>query len=170
MTHLTSETLARLVDERPNPDERAHLTACGRCAEEFRALRLQSDALGGLPALRPPSGDWEVPRGSARGRGVDSDTGNLPALRFRGGTRVDAGRGGRGGIPRRDRVRARAHERGGSERTVSREPTPPDVSDLLGVSREIDDQDDHGCGRKLLRGGVRGHSTSLLPVRLEVRG
>jgi hypothetical protein len=70
MTHLTSETLARLVDERPNPDERAHLTACGRCAEEFRALRLQSDALGGLPALRPPSGDWESLEGRLVGEGL----------------------------------------------------------------------------------------------------
>ena len=59
MEHLTHDTLARLVDERPNPEEREHLEACSRCAEEFRALRLQSDALGGLPALRPPSGDWE---------------------------------------------------------------------------------------------------------------
>ncbi len=59
MEHLTHETLARLVDERPNPDEREHLKACNRCAEEFRALRLQSDALGGLAALRPPTGDWE---------------------------------------------------------------------------------------------------------------
>ena len=59
MEHLTHDTLARLVDERPNPEEREHLEACSRCAEEFRALRLQSDALGGLAALRPPSGDWE---------------------------------------------------------------------------------------------------------------
>jgi hypothetical protein len=59
MKHLTHDTLARLVDERPNPEEREHLEACSRCAEEFRALRLQSDALGGLAALRPPSGDWE---------------------------------------------------------------------------------------------------------------
>ena len=42
MEHLTHETLARLVDERPNPDEQEHLKACNRCAEEFRALRLQS--------------------------------------------------------------------------------------------------------------------------------
>ncbi len=59
MEHLTHETLARMVDDLPNPDEREHLTTCDRCAEEFRALRLQSDALGGLPALRTPSGDWE---------------------------------------------------------------------------------------------------------------
>ena len=59
MEHLTHDTLARLVDERPNPREREHLQSCSQCAEELRALRLQSDALGGLAALRPPSGDWE---------------------------------------------------------------------------------------------------------------
>ncbi len=58
MEHLTHDTLARLVDERPSPGEREHIRACSRCAEELRAFRLQSDDLGGLPALRPPSGDW----------------------------------------------------------------------------------------------------------------
>ncbi len=58
MEHLTHDTLARLVDERPSPGEREHIRACSRCAEDLRAFRLQSDALGGLPALRPPSGDW----------------------------------------------------------------------------------------------------------------
>ena len=59
MEHLTHDALARLIDERPSPDEREHLKTCNRCAEEFRARRRQSDALGGLAALRPPSGDWE---------------------------------------------------------------------------------------------------------------
>ena len=58
MEHLTHDTLARLVDERPSPGEREHIRSCSRCAEELRAFRLQSDDLGGLPALRPPSGDW----------------------------------------------------------------------------------------------------------------
>ena len=59
MEHLTHDALARLVDERPSPSETEHLQNCSQCAEESRALRLQSDALGGLAALRPPSGDWE---------------------------------------------------------------------------------------------------------------
>ena len=59
MEHLTNETLARLVDERPTPSERGHLHSCTRCAEELRAFRLQSESLGGLTALRPPRGDWE---------------------------------------------------------------------------------------------------------------
>ena len=59
MEHLTHDTIARLVDERPSAGEREHLKTCSRCAEEFQALTLQSDALGGLAALRPPPGDWE---------------------------------------------------------------------------------------------------------------
>ena len=59
MEHLTYDALARLVNEPPSSSERQHLQNCSQCAEEFRALRRQSDALGGLAALRPPSGDWE---------------------------------------------------------------------------------------------------------------
>ena len=70
MEHLTPDTLARLVDERPSTDEREHLEACSRCAEEFRSFRLQSDALGGLAALRPPSGDWESLEARLVGEGL----------------------------------------------------------------------------------------------------
>ena len=70
MKHLTNDTLARLVDERPSPDEREHLDACSRCAEEIRAFKLQSDALGGLAALRPPSGDWESLEARLVGEGL----------------------------------------------------------------------------------------------------
>jgi len=58
MEHLTNETLARLVDERPNPEEREHLSSCTVCALELRKLRQQTEALGSLPDLRPPHGDW----------------------------------------------------------------------------------------------------------------
>ncbi len=58
MEHLTNETLARLVDERPNPEEREHLSSCTVCALELRDLRQQTEALGSLPDLRPPPSDW----------------------------------------------------------------------------------------------------------------
>lgn len=58
MEHLTNETLARLVDERPNPEQREHLSSCTVCALELRDLRQQTEALGSLPDLRPPPGDW----------------------------------------------------------------------------------------------------------------
>lgn len=60
MEHLSLDTLARLVDERPTPGEREHLASCGRCAEDLRSMRYQTEALGALPAVRPPQGDWAV--------------------------------------------------------------------------------------------------------------
>jgi len=60
MEHLNLETLARLVDERPNPQERDHLASCSECAAELRALKMQTDRLASLPAMRPPQGDWQA--------------------------------------------------------------------------------------------------------------
>lgn len=60
MGHLTNEALARLVDEQPGEAEDRHLRECRICAEELTALKAQTEALGSLPALRPPRGDWEA--------------------------------------------------------------------------------------------------------------
>lgn len=60
MGHLTLEDLARLVDQAPDPSEERHLAECEACREEVRALKAQTEALGALPDLRPPSGDWEA--------------------------------------------------------------------------------------------------------------
>ncbi|MGD2067338.1 MAG: hypothetical protein PVI57_01535 [Gemmatimonadota bacterium] len=60
MEHLSPDTLARLVDEIPSAEEGEHLRACATCVAELRGLREQTDALGRLPDLRPPPGDWEV--------------------------------------------------------------------------------------------------------------
>lgn len=60
MEHLTPETLARLVDESPGEDERAHLDACPDCADELALARATTEALGRLPDVRPPRGDWDV--------------------------------------------------------------------------------------------------------------
>jgi hypothetical protein len=60
MGHLTNEALARIVDERPDEAESQHLADCRICAEELVALRAQTEALGSLPAIRPPRGDWEA--------------------------------------------------------------------------------------------------------------
>jgi hypothetical protein len=48
------------VDEAPSADEVGHLEACPVCARQLEELREQTAALGGLPDLRPPPGDWEV--------------------------------------------------------------------------------------------------------------
>lgn len=60
MEHLNLETLARLVDEAPTPQEQAHLAACEECVIELDAMREQSLSLGSLPDVRPPKGDWAV--------------------------------------------------------------------------------------------------------------
>jgi hypothetical protein len=60
MEHLSGEILARLVDEAPDPVERAHLQVCPACAAELAALRDQREGLGRLTALRPALDDWEV--------------------------------------------------------------------------------------------------------------
>ena len=60
MEHLTTDTLARLVDEPPTRDERTHLDACPLCMTELDAIRAMTRSLGELPDVRPPRGDWEV--------------------------------------------------------------------------------------------------------------
>lgn len=60
MEHLNRETLARLVDERPTDEERRHLDRCSDCTTDLEEFREQTAALGSLPDLRPPPGDWEV--------------------------------------------------------------------------------------------------------------
>jgi hypothetical protein len=60
MEHLSADTLSRLVDEQPAPEERAHLERCVLCRAELQALKVQTSALRSLPDLRPPVGDWEV--------------------------------------------------------------------------------------------------------------
>ena len=70
MEHLTAETLARLVDDEPQPTERAHLEACEACARELAALRDQTEALSTLPEIMPPLGDWEVIEARLRSEGL----------------------------------------------------------------------------------------------------
>lgn len=60
MEHLNLEVLARLVDEAPSVEERRHLSECTRCRAELELLQEQTGALGQLPDLRPPRGDWAV--------------------------------------------------------------------------------------------------------------
>lgn len=80
MEHLSLETLARLVDETPDADERAHLERCAVCAGEYEALRDQTVALGSLPELLPPRGDWRVLEARLRSEGLVRDPGMLERL------------------------------------------------------------------------------------------
>ena len=80
MEHLSLETLARLVDDEAGPDEAEHLAACARCARELVALREQTGALGGLPELMPPKGDWQVLEARLRSEGLVGSPGMFQKL------------------------------------------------------------------------------------------
>jgi len=58
MSHLTIETLARLVDETPTAHEAAHLELCDECRSELEGLRADAAALAALPSIEPPSTQW----------------------------------------------------------------------------------------------------------------
>ena len=60
MGHISGEGLARIVSEGPTPKEAEHLETCSICKGELRALEEQTEAVGSLPDLRPPAGDWEA--------------------------------------------------------------------------------------------------------------
>lgn len=58
MSHLSLESLARLVDEPPEATEAEHLRTCAACRAELDALREQSAALAALPDPAPPADGW----------------------------------------------------------------------------------------------------------------
>ncbi len=58
MERMKLEELARLVDERPTPEEQRTLDGDPRLRRELEALRAQSWSLQNLPALLPPPGGW----------------------------------------------------------------------------------------------------------------
>ena len=80
MEHLTSEYLARLVDEAPTPDEAKHLAECEVCTAELDGLRDQTRSLGSLPELMPPLGDWAVLEAQLRSEGLVRDPGLFQRL------------------------------------------------------------------------------------------
>ena len=84
MGHLTREDLARISSEEPSPAEWEHLEACAPCQSELLALREQTDAIGALPDLRPPPGDWEALEARLASEGLIRSSGlALHTFRFR---------------------------------------------------------------------------------------
>src|SRR5690606_31389971 len=57
MSHLSRETLARLVDEPPTAAEAEHLESCAECRQELDEMIALTAALGDLPDLLPPPAD-----------------------------------------------------------------------------------------------------------------
>lgn len=78
--HLGGETLARLVDDEPTEAEARHLEACERCRQELDAFREQTEALHGLPDLRPPKGDWAVLQARLVSEGLMEGGGRLRSM------------------------------------------------------------------------------------------
>ena len=58
MSHLTLETLARLIDESPDPTEAGHLDICQHCRDELESLRADASALHALPDPDPSIAQW----------------------------------------------------------------------------------------------------------------
>jgi hypothetical protein len=80
MEHLTSEQLARLVDDAPTADEAAHLAACEACTAELNGLCEQTRSLRSLPEIMPPVGDWTVLEAHLRSEGLVQDPGVFQRL------------------------------------------------------------------------------------------
>jgi hypothetical protein len=58
MSHLSIETLARLMDETPTTAEAAHLELCADCRHELEGLKADAAALAALPELDAPGAQW----------------------------------------------------------------------------------------------------------------
>ena len=58
MSHLTLETLARLIDETPDPTENGHLDNCKQCRDELEAMRADANAMQRLEDPEPPLVHW----------------------------------------------------------------------------------------------------------------
>ena len=80
MEHVTIDTLARLVDEAPRPEEAKHLAACEACSAELAALKAQTESLAALPEILPPLGDWDVLEAQLRSEGLVRDPGLFQTL------------------------------------------------------------------------------------------
>lgn len=70
MSHLSLETLARLVDEPADAAERAHLEACPACRRELEDLRADVAALHALPPIDPPIAAWPKIENRLAGEGL----------------------------------------------------------------------------------------------------
>ena len=72
MGHLSKRTLARLVDGQPTAEEARQLNECEVSKGELQALREQTVALGNLPDIVPPAGDWRTIEARLRSEGLIS--------------------------------------------------------------------------------------------------
>lgn len=95
MQHLTTEALARLVDEPGLPEEARHVRDCLVCRRELEELKEQTEALSELAALGllepddddgaldPPAGAWAALEARLRDEGLVRDAAPTHAVLFR---------------------------------------------------------------------------------------
>src|SRR4051812_16178073 len=60
MSHLSLETIARLVDEQPGALDNAHLEACATCRAELQSMRDDIATLGTLADIAPADEAWDA--------------------------------------------------------------------------------------------------------------
>jgi len=60
MSHLTIETMARLVDETPTAEQSVHLASCDVCRAELEALCNDVRVLSTLPDMTPAPDAWDA--------------------------------------------------------------------------------------------------------------
>lgn len=60
MSHLSLETIARLVDDEPDTAEAAHLSSCAECRSELEAMTEDVHALSMLPDMDAAPDQWDA--------------------------------------------------------------------------------------------------------------
>jgi hypothetical protein len=60
MSHLSLETIARLVEDSPNAEESAHLESCAECRSELETMTEDVHALGMLPDMETAPDQWQT--------------------------------------------------------------------------------------------------------------
>lgn len=85
MSHLTIETLARLVDEPASATEAEHVEHCEDCRIELEGLRADAAALASLPELRAPRHHWDTVEARLRDEGL-TRTASAGGIAFPGRT------------------------------------------------------------------------------------
>lgn len=60
MSHLSLETIARLVDDEPDAAEAAHLSMCAECRSELDAMTADVQALAMLPDMDAAPDQWDA--------------------------------------------------------------------------------------------------------------
>jgi hypothetical protein len=83
MSHLSLETIARLVDEQPSALDNAHLEACAACRAELAAMRADVVALGSLPDLEPSPSAWADIEARLEAEGLLQPTSRFGAISTR---------------------------------------------------------------------------------------